>query len=149
MGLFAPGFKDLGDIMRRMQRGLDAEAERYGLLGCSPWVAMERDYANSICFIMYFSAEKYVSPVEMDQCISSCLGDCRTLQARSCIKKLIRGGRGTGRSSRTSTCGKKRSSVHRAIGAARMPMALPPCSVSNLYCGMAREKCILPKAHNH
>jgi hypothetical protein len=61
MGLFAPGFKDLGEIMRRMQRGLDAEAERFGMLGCSHWVAMERDYANSICFIMYFQAEKYVS----------------------------------------------------------------------------------------
>jgi hypothetical protein len=62
MGLFAPGFKDLGDIMRGMQRRLDAEAEKYGLLGSSPWVAMERSYANSLCFIMYFQAEKCVPP---------------------------------------------------------------------------------------
>jgi len=28
------------------------------MLGCSPWVAMERDYANGINFIMYFKDEK-------------------------------------------------------------------------------------------
>lgn len=59
--MFGPGFKQLGDTMRKMQRGLDAEAEKYGMLGCSPWVAMERDYANGINFIMYFKDEKLVS----------------------------------------------------------------------------------------
>jgi hypothetical protein len=54
LGLFAPGFKQLGDYMARMQKDVNRRAEEYGLLNSSLYVGAERSTGNELTYIMYF-----------------------------------------------------------------------------------------------
>jgi hypothetical protein len=54
MGILAPGFKQLGDYMAKMQEDLNLRAEEYGLLNSSLWVGGERSSGNEIMHAMYF-----------------------------------------------------------------------------------------------
>ena len=54
LGLLAPGFKDLGDYMDKMQQELNDRAEEFGLLGSSHWLESGRETGNEQLFLMYF-----------------------------------------------------------------------------------------------
>jgi hypothetical protein len=54
LGPLAPGFKETGDFMMRMQKDIDERAEEYGLLGSSFYLAADRETANGNMTVMYF-----------------------------------------------------------------------------------------------
>ncbi|KAF2754558.1 hypothetical protein EJ05DRAFT_479530 [Pseudovirgaria hyperparasitica] len=55
LGLFAPGFKVLGEYMTAMQASLEAHATHYSYLGGTSYSGMERATGNEFTYIMYFS----------------------------------------------------------------------------------------------
>ncbi|KAF2670082.1 hypothetical protein BT63DRAFT_424047 [Microthyrium microscopicum] len=54
MGILAPGFKEVGDYMIKMQKDSSARAQEYGLLASSAWMSTERDSSNEVMYVMYF-----------------------------------------------------------------------------------------------
>ena len=61
LGTFAPGFKETGEFMMRMQKDINERAEEYGMLGSSMWMAAERDTNNGNMAVMYFKDSEYAS----------------------------------------------------------------------------------------
>lgn len=47
LGLFAPGFKEVGDYMQRMQKQLSDEATPNGFLGSNAWMSNNDPYEPS------------------------------------------------------------------------------------------------------
>jgi hypothetical protein len=61
MGILGPRFKELGGFFDKMQRDLDANAEKYGLLGASSWIGNgERATGNELLTVMYFKTAEGV-----------------------------------------------------------------------------------------
>jgi hypothetical protein len=54
LGVLAPGYKETGDFMMRMQKDVDERAEEYGFLGSSFYLAAERETSNGNMSVMYF-----------------------------------------------------------------------------------------------
>jgi Domain of unknown function (DUF4188) len=61
LGILAPGFKETGEFMMRMQKDISKRAEEYGMLGSSMWMATERDTSNGNMSVMYFKESEYAS----------------------------------------------------------------------------------------
>lgn len=57
MGLFGPGFKELGDYFESMVNDVKANAVKYDFLGNSNWTAAEkRSTGNHLLNVMYFKS---------------------------------------------------------------------------------------------
>jgi heme-degrading monooxygenase HmoA len=57
MGAFAPGYKELGDYFKKMQKDMESRADEYGFLGGSDWIAHgERPTGNHLLTVMYFKS---------------------------------------------------------------------------------------------
>ncbi|KAL2788135.1 hypothetical protein BJX66DRAFT_340528 [Aspergillus keveii] len=55
LGIFGPGFKQVGDYMTKMQNDLSDNADKYGYLGTTTWIeADSRTTANAIMTATYF-----------------------------------------------------------------------------------------------
>ena len=55
LGMFAPGFKDLGDRFTSMTKELDMNATEMGFLGASTWLnSGDRGYASEQMVLIYF-----------------------------------------------------------------------------------------------
>jgi hypothetical protein len=53
-GVFAPGFKELGDYFGKMLKELDERAEEFGVLGTSGWTGTAKPASNNTMTIIYF-----------------------------------------------------------------------------------------------
>lgn len=58
LALFAPGMKEAGDYMKRMQKDLSDRADEYGLHGSSLWLGAAKETSNSIMSVMYFKNQE-------------------------------------------------------------------------------------------
>ena len=59
LGLFAPGYKKLGDYFEAMTRDVEAQAETYEYLGSQHWVSEgQRDTNNELMSVMYFKTSE-------------------------------------------------------------------------------------------
>jgi heme-degrading monooxygenase HmoA len=59
LGMFGPGFKEVGDRFREMVTELSADASRHGFLGASDWLnAGTRTSGNEFMSILYFEDEE-------------------------------------------------------------------------------------------
>jgi hypothetical protein len=61
LGMFGPGFKEVGDRFKLMVQEMSADASKHGFLGASSWInAAERTSSNEVASIMYFENEEYL-----------------------------------------------------------------------------------------
>lgn len=61
LGMFAPGFKGVGDRFEAMTRDISLDASRHGFLGSSSWInAGERTTSNEAAIMLYFENEEYL-----------------------------------------------------------------------------------------
>jgi len=61
LGMFAPGFKQLGDYFAKMIKDVERNAEQYDYLGSSDWSANgERATGNESMTVMYFKSSEGV-----------------------------------------------------------------------------------------
>jgi len=59
MGVLGPGFKELGDFFTKMAKEVERDAEKYGFLGSSDWLANgERPTGNETMTVMYFKTSE-------------------------------------------------------------------------------------------
>jgi len=59
LGVLGPGFKQLGDYFTGMGKEVERDAEKYGFLGSSDWIANgERATGNEIMTVMYFKTSE-------------------------------------------------------------------------------------------
>jgi heme-degrading monooxygenase HmoA len=61
LGMFGPGFKEVGDRFEDMVRQLSSNASKHGFLGASSWInASERTASNEFASILYFENEEHL-----------------------------------------------------------------------------------------
>jgi hypothetical protein len=61
LGMFAPGYKAVGDRFEAMVREMSADASTHGFLGASSWInASERSTSNEFASMLYFQNEEYL-----------------------------------------------------------------------------------------
>lgn len=61
LGMFGPGYKEVGDYFRSMIKLLDANATKHGYLGSSAWLsASDRTSASEFMSIVYFENEDFL-----------------------------------------------------------------------------------------
>jgi hypothetical protein len=58
LSLLAPGFKEAGDFMQRMQKDLSDRADEYGLHGSSLWLGAAKETSNGVMSVMYFKNQE-------------------------------------------------------------------------------------------
>jgi len=61
LGMFAYGFKEVGDYFRDMISLMDQDPTKYGYLGSSAWVSVtDRSSAHEFMSMVYFKNEEYL-----------------------------------------------------------------------------------------
>jgi len=59
LGMFGPGFKEIGDYMNRMQAELDSTPKTHGFLGASSWLSSaDRGTSSEAMTLMYFESSE-------------------------------------------------------------------------------------------
>jgi len=61
LGMFAPGYKEVGDYFKNMITLLDKEPTKWGFLGSSAWLSCsDRGVASEYMSMVYFETEEYL-----------------------------------------------------------------------------------------
>ncbi|KAH0543593.1 hypothetical protein FGG08_002154 [Glutinoglossum americanum] len=60
LGMFAPGFKELGDFFRGMVQQLEKNPEESGFLGASSWAGSDRTSSNETTTVIYFRSLSHI-----------------------------------------------------------------------------------------
>lgn len=59
LGIFNPGYMKVGDYFKKMNKELDADADKYGYLGASTWLsAGDRGVSSETMGILYFKSSE-------------------------------------------------------------------------------------------